>query len=258
MRLLIAEDDPRLLKSLLHIFKTSGYTADGVDNGNDAYSYASSGDYDGLILDIMMPGRDGVQVLSDLRKQGCTTPALFLTARTEVSQRIEGLNAGADDYLPKPFATAELLARVQAMLRRRDTYTSNIMEFNGVQLDSASRRLIFGSTSTTLSDKEYQIIEMLFKRPNTIVPIERIKPYVWGWDSTVETSALWVHVSNLRKKFKKLNAPVQIRFAHNAGYVLEPLDEDANTDTENAADTARAAQADAPTDAQTDAEGADA
>ena len=119
MRLLIAEDDPKLRKSLVHIFEHNHYAVDSVDNGMDALEYASTDGYDGLVLDIMMPGLDGVTVLQRLRALGITTPALFLTARTEVHQRIEGLDAGADDYLPKPFSTQELLARVRAMLRRR-------------------------------------------------------------------------------------------------------------------------------------------
>ena len=132
MRLLIAEDDALLLKSLMHIFKTNNYAVDGVDNGNDALEYALSGEYDGLIFDIMMPGCDGIKVLKVLRKNRITTPTLFLTARTEISQRVEGLDAGADDYLPKPFSTTELLARVRAMLRRKDNFTPDILEHNGL------------------------------------------------------------------------------------------------------------------------------
>ena len=119
MRILIAEDDPKLLKSLVHIFELNNYSVDGVDNGIDAFDFASSDEYDGLVLDIMMPGMDGVSLLKKLRTSGITTPALFLTARTEIDQRIEGLDAGADDYLPKPFSTGELLARVRAMARKR-------------------------------------------------------------------------------------------------------------------------------------------
>ena len=119
MRLLIAEDDPRLLKTLIHIFESNKYIVDGVSNGSDAIAYAETEEYDGLILDIMMPGYDGIEVLKRLRKKEITTPALFLTARTEVEQRVEGLDAGADDYLPKPFVSSELLARTRAMLRRK-------------------------------------------------------------------------------------------------------------------------------------------
>ena len=130
MRILIVEDDPKLLKSLVHIFELNMYAVDGVDNGIDAFAYASSDEYDGLILDIMMPGMDGVTLLKKLRANGTTTPALFLTARTEIGKRIEGLDAGADDYLPKPFSTGELLARVRAILRRKDNFTPDMLTFS--------------------------------------------------------------------------------------------------------------------------------
>ena len=127
MKLLVAEDDPRLLKSLAHIFENNKFIVDRVSNGEDALEYAQSEEYDGLVLDIMMPGLDGIQVLQKLRKMNITTPALFLTARTEVEQRVEGLDAGADDYLPKPFAVSELLARVRAMLRRKDNFVPDLL-----------------------------------------------------------------------------------------------------------------------------------
>lgn len=127
MKLLVAEDDPKLLKSLVHILEHNRFSVDGVSNGEDALEYGQTGEYDGLILDIMMPGLDGLQVLQTLRRNGIKTPALFLTARTEISQRVEGLDAGADDYLPKPFSTAELLARIRAMLRRKDTYLPDLL-----------------------------------------------------------------------------------------------------------------------------------
>ena len=141
MRLLIAEDDPRLLKTLIHIFQSNKFAADGVSNGEDALAYAETEEYDGLILDIMMPGLDGMQVLQKLRKQGVTTPALFLTARTEVSQRVEGLDAGADDYLPKPFAASELLARTRAMLRRKDNYCPDLLRIGEVFLNRSTYEL---------------------------------------------------------------------------------------------------------------------
>lgn len=127
MRILIAEDDPKLLKSLIHIFRNNRYITDGVSNGADAFNYAATGEYDGIVMDIMMPEKDGLMVLRELREQNITTPVLLLTARTEIPQRIEGLDTGADDYLPKPFAAAELMARVRAMLRRKSNYTPDIL-----------------------------------------------------------------------------------------------------------------------------------
>ena len=151
MRILIAEDDPRLLKSLVHILELNKFAADGVSNGIDALDYAATGGYDGLVLDIMMPGMDGLQVLRKLRSKGITAPALFLTARTEVSQRVEGLDAGADDYLPKPFSTDELLARVRAMLRRRDSFVPDLLSFHGISLNRSTYELSSGGRILALS-----------------------------------------------------------------------------------------------------------
>ena len=221
MRLLIAEDDPKLLKSLIHIFERNKFSVDGVSNGKDALLYGQSTEYDGLVLDIMMPGLDGIQVLQTLRKEGVTTPALFLTARTEVSQRVEGLDAGADDYLPKPFSSAELLARGRAMLRRKDTYLPDLLTLGPVALNRSTYQLCYEGQFQALSGKEFQILEMLMQTPGSILSTERLITHLWGWDTTVDTSVVWVHISNLRKKINVLGAPVEIRFLRNAGYTLE-------------------------------------
>lgn len=221
MRLLIAEDDPKLLKSLVHIFELNNYAVDGVDNGVDAFDYASSDEYDGLVLDVMMPGADGVTLLKRLRANGITTPALFLTARTEIDQRIEGLDAGADDYLPKPFSTGELLARVRAMLRRKDNFTPDMLTFGGLSLNSSTYELVCREQSRSLSGKEFQVMEMLMRNPASIISAEQLITHIWGWDASVDTSVVWVHISNIRKKLEALSAPVSIRFVRNAGYILE-------------------------------------
>ena len=221
MRILIAEDDPKLLKSLVHIFEMNHYAVDGVDNGVDAFDFASSDEYDGLVLDIMMPGLDGVTLLKKLRASGITTPALFLTARTEIDQRIEGLDAGADDYLPKPFSTGELLARVRAMLRRKDNFTPDMLTFGALSLNRSTYELICGGKSHALSGKEFQVMEMLMQNPNAIVTAEQLITHIWGWDTNVDTSVVWVHISNIRKKLEALAAPVAIKFVKGAGYILE-------------------------------------
>ena len=221
MRILIAEDDPKLLKSLVHIFEMNHYAVDGVDNGNDAFDFASSDEYDGLVLDVMMPGADGVTLLKRLRANGITTPALFLTARTEIDQRIEGLDAGADDYLPKPFSTGELLARVRAMLRRKDNFTPDMLTFGGLSLNSSTYELVCREQSRSLSGKEFQVMEMLMRNPASIISAEQLITHIWGWDASVDTSVVWVHISNIRKKLEALSAPVLIRFVRNAGYILE-------------------------------------
>ena len=221
MRILIAEDDPKLLKSLVHIFELNHYAVDGVDNGIDAFDFASSDEYDGLVLDVMMPGMDGVTLLKKLRDRGITTPALFLTARTEIDQRIEGLDAGADDYLPKPFSTGELLARVRAMLRRKDNFTPDMLTFAALSLNRSTYELTCGGRAQALSGKEFQVMEMLMQSPGAIVTAEQLITHIWGWDTGVDTSVVWVHISNIRKKLEALSAPVAIKFVRNAGYVLE-------------------------------------
>ena len=221
MRILIAEDDPKLLKSLVHIFELNNYAVDGVDNGVDAFDFAFSGEYDGLILDIMMPGMDGVTLLKKLRSSGITTPALFLTAKTEVYQRIEGLDAGADDYLPKPFSTGELLARVRAMLRRKDNFTPDLLTFGDLSLNCSTYELIYENKVQSLSGKEFQIMEMLMQNSTAILTAEQLITHIWGWNTSVDTSVIWVHISNIRKKIDVLGAGVSIKFVRNAGYTLE-------------------------------------
>lgn len=221
MRLLIAEDDRRLLKTLMHLFEMNRYLVDGVDNGRDALDFALTGEYDGLVLDIMMPGMDGISVLKELRRRGVTVPALFLTAKTEVYQRVEGLDAGADDYLPKPFSTSELLARVRAMLRRKENFTPDVLKLGELTLNLSTYELCFGDKSQSLSGKEFQVMEMLIRHPSSTVSTERFMTHIWGWETNVDTSVVWVHISNIRKKLEALGAPVRIRFIRSAGYVLE-------------------------------------
>ena len=220
MRLLIAEDNPKLLKSLLHIFSTNNYTVEGVSNGADALNFALSEDFDGFVFDIMMPEMDGVSVLKELRKQNINTPALFLSAKSEVWERVEGLDSGADDYLPKPFAGEELLARVRAMLRRRENYKANILCLDGLTLNCSTFELSYQDKKIALSSKEYQLLEMLMSRPERIVTTEQFMTHIWGWESEVDTNVVWVHLSNIRKKLTKIGAPLEIRFIRNAGYIL--------------------------------------
>ena len=221
MRLLIAEDDPKLLKSLLHIFRMQHYAVDGVDNGQDALHYAATGEYDGLILDIMMPGMDGITLLQTLRQRGLATPALFLSAKTETYQKIEGLDAGADDYLPKPFSTPELLARVRAMLRRTGTFTPDVLPFSSLRLNRSTYELSEAGRTVPLGGKEFQIMEMLMQHGSMPVTPEQLITHIWGWETEVDTSVVWVHISNLRKKLEEIGSPVKIRFCRGVGYALE-------------------------------------
>lgn len=223
MRILLAEDDPKLLKSLIHIFRNNRYITDGVSNGADAFNYAATGEYDGIVMDIMMPEKDGLMVLRELREQNITTPVLLLTARTEISQRIEGLDAGADDYLPKPFAAAELMARVRAMLRRKSNYTPDILSVGSTVLDRGTLEVSCREKTASLSAREFQILEIMMQNPRVIIPAEQLMTHIWGWDSNVDMSVIWVHISNLRKKIGTINAPITIKFIRNAGYMLEEI-----------------------------------
>ena len=223
MRILIAEDDPKLLKSLIHIFRNNRYITDGLSNGADAFNYAATGEYDGIVMDIMMPEKDGLMVLRELREQNITTPVLLLTVRTEIPQRIEGLDAGADDYLTKPFAAAELMARVRAMLRRKSNYTPDILSVGSTVLDRGTLEVSCREKTASLSAREFQILEIMMQNPRVIIPAEQLMTHIWGWDSNVDMGVIWVHISNLRKKIGTINAPITIKFIRNAGYMLEEI-----------------------------------
>ena len=223
MRLLVADDDRDIAKVLTALFEHNGYSVDVVHNGKDAYDYSSASDYDGLVLDIMMPRMDGLQVLRKLRADGVKTPVLLLTAKGEVEDRVSGLDAGADDYLSKPFAASELLARVRAMLRRKDQYHSDVMEFEGLKLDISTFELGFGSENTRLVSKEFQMMQLLMQSPGSVISTEQFMERIWGWDSEVDVSVVWVYISNLRKKFDRLGAPVNIRAVRGVGYCLERI-----------------------------------
>lgn len=221
MRVLVVEDNERLLKTLMRILMTEGYTVDGVSDGAKALDYIRSCDYDGIVLDIMLPYMDGLEVLRTIRSEGIQSPVMFLTALSDVSKRVEGLEAGADDYLPKPFAANEFVARVHAMLRRRGAFIPQVVSFAGVSLDAMSHKLRYNDREVMLSNKEYQVMEMFLSKPGVIIPIERILSHAWSWDSGADSSVVWVQVSNLRKRIAKIEAPISLKFSRGAGYVLE-------------------------------------
>lgn len=221
MRLLIVEDDKDIVKALRTLFEHNHYSVETVYNGNDGYDHAISGNYDGIILDLMMPGMDGLEVLRALRSAGIKTPVLLLTARGELEDKVTGLDAGADDYLPKPFAAGELLARVRAMLRRRENYQEDILEFAGMQLNLSTFELSFGDKSMRLVSREFQMLQLLMQSPGSVISTEHFMERIWGWDCDVEVSIVWVYVSNLRKKIDSLGAPVNIKALRGVGYCLE-------------------------------------
>lgn len=225
MRLLIAEDDRDISKALVMILEKNNYSVDSVFNGKEAYEYAASDSYDGIILDIMMPELDGIEVLTKLRNEKISTPILLLTAKADVDDRVAGLDAGADDYLAKPFAISELLARLRAMLRRKGEFQPDILEFKSVTLNKATYELGYNDKYVRLVGREFQMIEMLMKMPGQVIPTDQFMEKIWGWDSEVEVSIVWVYISNLRKKFTIIQAPIEIRAIRGVGYCMEVKDD---------------------------------
>ena len=223
MRLLLAEDERELSNALSVILRHSHYSVDVVDNGADALDYALGGDYDGLILDIMMPKMDGITVLTKLRNQGNRVPILLLTARSEIDDKVQGLDAGANDYLTKPFHVQELLARIRAMTRPQHAQTNTRLQVGNVTLDRATFELSTPTGSFRLANKEFQMLELLMSNPRSLISTERFMEKIWGYDSQAEVNVVWVYISYLRKKLSALQANVQIKATRNAGYSLEDL-----------------------------------
>ena len=223
MKLLLAEDEIAMSEAVVDILNCHKYSVDAVYDGEDALYYARSQSYDGIILDVMMPKLDGLSVLRQLRRENNTTPVLLLTARAEVEDRIDGLDAGSDDYLPKPFAMGELLARVRAMLRRRENYTPDVLRAGNVELDASRFLLSVGAGTLSLSRLEYQLMELFMRNPGITFPAEALLERVWGGDSDAEVGSVWVYISYLRKKLSALGANVEIRSKRGLGYSLEVL-----------------------------------
>ena len=224
MRLLLAEDEKDLADALEAMLKHNNYSVDVVDNGQDAYDYLMLDEYDGAILDVMMPQMDGVTVVKKIRENKKSTPVLLLTAKSEIEDKVYGLDSGADDYLTKPFVTRELLARVRSMTRRQSTFTSNVLELGNVSLSKYTFELSTEKDKVRLSNKEYQMMELLMRNPGNVIKTEQFLEKIWGYDSDSEINVVWVNISYLRKKLKALDANVQIKATRNVGYTLEMLD----------------------------------
>lgn len=223
MRLLLAEDEKALSKALVTILERNNYSVDAVDNGQDALDYLEADNYDGVILDIMMPKVDGITVLKTIRSKGNRIPVLMLTAKAEVDDKVLGLDAGANDYLTKPFHTQELLARIRAMTRTQTAQTDSRLQMGNVTLDCATFELSTPAGSFRLANKEFQILELLMRNPHSLIASERLLENIWGYDSEAEINVVWVYISYLRKKLSALRADIQIKATRNAGYSLEEL-----------------------------------
>ena len=221
MKLLYAEDERSLSEAVVDVLEYHKYKVDAVYDGQDALDWAENDQYDGIILDIMMPKLSGLQVLERLRARGCKTPVLLLTAKAEVEDRIQGLDLGADDYLPKPFAMGELLARIRAMLRRREEFTPDVLELGNLKLDRQSYALCVGENRMVLPKLEFQMMELFLLNKGIYLSTEDILVKVWGYDTEAEIGIVWVYISYLRKKLAALRANVAIKAKRNIGYTLE-------------------------------------
>ncbi len=221
MHLLLAEDERSLSKALVRILEYAHYTVDAVYDGQEALDYMEAEDYDGIILDIMMPEIDGIEVLRRFRALGKQTPVLLLTAKSEIDDKVEGLDSGANDYLTKPFDTKELLARIRAMTRIQTVAVDASLSFGNVLLNQKTFVLSNERAQFTLANKEYQIMELLMSNPGHVIATQRIFEKIWGYDSDTEINVVWVYISYLRKKLNQMQADILIKAHRNVGYSLE-------------------------------------
>lgn len=222
MRILFAEDERSLSRAVTALLEKNNYSVDPVYDGEEALAYLEGGNYDALILDIMMPKLDGLAVLRRLRQAGNPIPVLLLTAKSEVEDKVTGLDTGANDYLTKPFSTAELMARIRAMTRSQaGGQVTSQLTLGNITLNQATFELSSPHGSFRLANKEFQMMELLLRNPRQLIPTERFVERIWGYDSDVELNVVWVYISYLRKKLTALKANIQIKATRNAGYSLE-------------------------------------
>lgn len=222
MRILLAEDERSLARAIVKIFEKNHYSADAVYNGEDALTYIESGNYDVAVLDIMMPKMDGITVLKKIRAQGNRIPILMLTAKSEIDDKVLGLDSGANYYLTKPFDSKELLATIRA-ITRSGTAADSKLTFGNVTLDRATFELATATGSFRLANREFQMMELFMLNPHHIIPAERFMEKIWGCDTEAEINVVWVYISYLRKKLSALHADIQIKASRNAGYSLEEI-----------------------------------
>ncbi len=220
MKLLLAEDEKSLSKAVSVLLKKNNYTVDAAYDGIEALEFLDVNEYDGIILDVMMPRLDGISVLKKLRARGINTPVLMLTARAEVEDKVLGLDSGANDYLTKPFEVQELLARIRAMTRSH-AQTDKRLSFGNITLDGATFELSSPTGKFTLANKEYQLLELLMRNPRQVISAEQITDKIWGFESNAESNVVWTYVSYLRKKLAALNSNVEIKARRNAGYYID-------------------------------------
>ncbi len=220
MRILLAEDERSLARALVKIFEKNNYSADAVHNGADALMYIEGGNYDVVVLDVMMPILDGIETLKKLRASGNKIPVLMLTAKAEIDDKVLGLDSGANYYLTKPFDTKELLAAIRA-ITRSEAQVESKLSFGNISLDRSTFEISSPFGSFRLANKEFQMMEMLISNPHHIIPVERFMEKIWGFETDAEINVVWVYISYLRKKLIALNGNITIKSSRNAGYSLE-------------------------------------
>lgn len=221
MRILIAEDEVGIAKALKLVLEKNRYAVDTVHDGQTALDYILAVGYDAIVLDIMMPRLDGLEVLRRAREAGVGTPVMFLTAKSEIEDRIAGLDAGADDYLPKPFAMGEFISRVRALTRRSGSYCPQVVSIGGTSLDLNGYTLSCGDSSLRLNNKEFQLMALFMKNRGRVFSSEALMQKVWALDTESETDVVWTYIGFLRKKLRQLGSELEIRTIRGAGYALE-------------------------------------
>ena len=224
IKVLVVEDEEKIARFIELELIHEGYKVIKVNNGREGLEIAEKGEVDLVLLDVMLPELNGLEVLRRLRKTS-DIPVIMLTARDAVMDKVSGLDAGADDYITKPFAIEELLARLRAMLRRKGEFQPDILEFKSVTLNKATYELGYNDKYVRLASREFQMLEMLMKMPGQVIPTDQFMDKIWGWDSEVEVSIVWVYISNLRKKFATIQAPIEIHAIRGVGYCMGAKDD---------------------------------
>lgn len=224
MRILIVEDEKALSRVLVKIFEKNYYSVDAVYNGQEALDYIATGNYDIVLMDVMMPVMDGITALKKIRADGNQIPVLLLTAKSEADDKVMGLDSGANYYITKPFDTKELLAAVRAITRKEEQ-TDNRLHYGNITLDTSTYELASDTDSVKLTNKEFQMMEMFMSNPKILVSADTLMERIWGYDSDSEINVVWAYISYLRKKLKNLNANFTIKSSRNSGYSLELTDD---------------------------------
>ncbi len=225
MRILLAEDERDIANVLQVVLKRNNYEVDWVSNGVDFVDYIDTGNYDLAVLDIMMPKMDGISALKIIREKGFEIPVILLTAKSEVDDKVNGLDSGSDDYLTKPFATKELLARIRMLLRRNKTTVDNELTYGNIVLSRVTYLLKGPKREFKLASKEFQLLELLLQQPGAVISTEMFMDKVWGYQSESEINVVWTHISYIRKKLREIGSNVVIKASRGAGYFLEVSDD---------------------------------